>query len=340
MEEGRKVALVISGGGAKGAFAVGVLQYLHDRHRDSGWFAIVGGTSTGALIAPMAALMGGPEPMATEALRVLEDMYGNSDTDRILHRRHVIEWLWRRDCVYTSGPLRELIETALRPEWFEWLHGDEAPECYVVYVDYWTGKKSVVKAREPGTTRELFMQAMLASASVPVIVEAARVGKTPCYDGGMRDLLPLGTAINMQAEVLLPIYLDPEVFPEIEAEPRRVDRIMMRTIDIMTDEALRNDVRFATQINTALRARRELESEFPEGTAAGDKIRAILGRPDCADLFGRRLVDIIDGVRPDGKLTDNSLVFKPEEMSDWMRQGREKAEAVLRDSPFGAAGMG
>jgi predicted acylesterase/phospholipase RssA len=50
--ETKCTALVISGGGAMGAFAVGAVRYIFRRHRETGWFSIVGGCSTGALMAP------------------------------------------------------------------------------------------------------------------------------------------------------------------------------------------------------------------------------------------------------------------------------------------------
>jgi len=74
MSRSPKTALVISGGGAKGAFAVGVLKYIYTKYRNTGWFAITGGTSTGALISPMAALMAVPEPIGTQALETLVKM--------------------------------------------------------------------------------------------------------------------------------------------------------------------------------------------------------------------------------------------------------------------------
>jgi NTE family protein len=332
----RKVALVVSGGGAKGAFAVGVLRHLFAAYRETGWFSITGGTSTGALISPLAALMAGPDAMATEALEVLVDTYSNSATPQILARRHLIAWLWRQDCVYTTRPLRDLIDSRLKPEWFEWLRGDEAPDCYVVYVDYGTGSAQTASPREEGMTRERFVDCMLASASVPVVMNAAQVDGRPCYDGGVRDLLPLGTAINMGAEVLFPIFLDPEQFPPTTRKPDRVDRIMMRTLDIMMQESLENDVSIAHMVNIAVKAREELERQFPADSGAGRKVRHILGREEYADLFGRerRVVEIIGGLRPDEPLTDNSLDFKPNQMRSWIAAGEAKAGAVLSASPF------
>ena len=87
MPNTKKTALVISGGGAKGAFAVGVVKYLYSTFRDTGWFSITGGTSTGALISPMAALMAAPEPMGSNALDTLVEMYTTVFTRDILRKR-------------------------------------------------------------------------------------------------------------------------------------------------------------------------------------------------------------------------------------------------------------
>jgi len=61
MAGARRTALVISGGGAKGAFAVGAVKSMFGRFR-----------SAGALIASFAALLAAPEPIAAEAMDTLE----------------------------------------------------------------------------------------------------------------------------------------------------------------------------------------------------------------------------------------------------------------------------
>src|SRR4030067_1413861 len=91
MSRSPKTALVISGGGAKGAFAVGVLKYIYKKYRNTGWFAITGGTSTGALISPIAALMGAPDPTGSDALDVLVDVYTTVETTDILDKQNFFE---------------------------------------------------------------------------------------------------------------------------------------------------------------------------------------------------------------------------------------------------------
>ncbi|MBA7476842.1 hypothetical protein ES707_12238 [subsurface metagenome] len=46
---------------------------------------------------------------------------------------------------------------------------------------------------------------MIASASVPVIMEPTIIDGQVGYDGGVRDLLPFTRAINQGAETIVPI---------------------------------------------------------------------------------------------------------------------------------------
>ncbi len=121
MKEQKATALVISGGGAKGAFAVGVVKHLYSTYRSTGWFKITCGTSTGALIAPMATLMGAPDPIGSQASDTLVRMYTTVSTSDILRKRHLLEWIYRRDCLNESDPLTRLVRRNLSQEWFEWL---------------------------------------------------------------------------------------------------------------------------------------------------------------------------------------------------------------------------
>ena len=99
--------LAISGGGAKGAFAVGLLL---------GWseagtrpeFEIVTGVSTGALIAPFAFL--GPEYDAT-----LKEIYTGISTKDILYERNILVGL-TSDAMTDSTPLLKLIQQYVTPK--------------------------------------------------------------------------------------------------------------------------------------------------------------------------------------------------------------------------------
>jgi NTE family protein len=336
MAEKKNTALVISGGGAKGAFAVGVINWIYDKHRNNGWFDIVGGTSTGALISPMAALMGHKDKSIREEVKkTLEHIYSSVHTKDILDKENIFQLIFRMHSLYQSDRLKKLIQSKLRSEWFEWLQGKEAPDCYVVYVNYQSGKKKYIFAKEV-SNRDEFIEAMMASASVPVVMEGTFIDKELCYDGGVRDLLPFAEAINRGAQRILPIFLDPKEL-NVQQKPRKkIYNVLLRTIEILVDEAGQNDYKMADLINMGIQIKHDLLQMFTKDTETLKKIREVLDKQEYQDLVGpgKRVISIIDGLRPDQALTDDSLKFVPEKMKKWMDMGRKKAGDVIKENPF------
>lgn len=334
--QARQTALVISGGGSKGAFAVGVIMELFERYRRDGWFSVIGGSSTGALITPLAGLMGAPEPLASGALRTLLHEYTHVRTTDVLDRSSLLEFVRRSDCLNRSDPLRRRVRRIFTAECFEWLRRPEAPYCYVAYTNYQSGRTVVVSPKQAGMTREGFIAAMLASASVPVLMEATLIDGEVCYDGGVRDLLPFGTAISLGAELILPIFLDPRPFRSSRSRFRRVDKVLLRTLEIMLDETGSNDFETARLVNLAIRARRDVAAACARHPIARRAAEAVFARPEYRELFGndKRLVEIVDGLRPLAPLTDNPLRFEPAQMRRWVALGAARAREVVVDSPF------
>lgn len=329
-------ALVISGGGAKGAFAVGVIKQIFKEYRSSGWFSIVGGCSTGALVTPLAGLLGAPADVAEEAMELLIEQYSTVTTADILDKKSIIEFIKRQDCLNNSTPLRRRVKEVFRPECFEWLKRDDMPYCYVVYTNYQSGNLVVVSPKDPGMTRERFIDAMIASASVPVIMEPTIIDGQVCYDGGVRDLLPFTRAINLGAETIVPILLNAGKVSPSEGRFRRLDKVLFRTLSIMLDETGKNDLEMANLVNIAIRAKREVLETLAARPLCRKKIQAVFDRNDYSDLFGRekRLVKIVEGLRPDKPLTDNPLNFDPQVMRRWIELGEQKAKSVITENPF------
>lgn len=346
MQTGKRAALVISGGGAKGAFAVGVIASIHDRFGDSGWFSIVGGSSAGALVAPFAALLGADARTASRARETMVAVATRVSTSDILQRRGPLGLLRRRDALNETEPLRRLLERSLAPEWFSWLGSESAPIVYAVYTNFRTGAKVTVTARDPGMDRGRFIDALVASASVPVYMEPALIDGDACFDGGVRDLLPCEPAVGFGAEVIVPVMLDPADPPPSMGPLGRLDRVLLRTIALLVHETGVNDLERAESLAAAGRVRGELRAAFADDPTALRRLDRVFEDPANRPYFGRanRLMTIVTGLRPDAPLTADVLEFDPVRMRAWMEAGARKAESVVRRSPFGdgkpiAAGM-
>ena len=335
MDDIAKSALVVSGGGSKGAFAVGAIKSIYKRFRGTGWFSIVGGCSTGALIAPLAALLAAPEPMATNAFKTMLYFYSHTTTSSVLEK-NILGLIQRQHAINRSAPLKNLIHRLFIPECFEWLRSKEAPHCYLVYVNYQSGKKVFVSPRDKGMTLERFIESLVASASVPVFVEPTIIDGDVCYDGGLRDIIPIGRAIELGAEAVLPVFLQPLMVDRSTDDYRKLTKILQRTLSIMIDETQQNDYEIAHLINIGARVKADILEALGSRSGLQRRIKGIFAKDENRELFGtdKRVVRLIDGIRPDTSLTENPLTLDPVLMKKWMALGEEKADDVIVDSPF------
>lgn len=89
-----KTALVVSGGGSKGAFAVGVIKYLTENRPDIK-FDTFCGTSTGSLMLPLVAL---------GEMALLEELYTTKTTQDIILTGNIVNRFVRANS-YTMQPL-------------------------------------------------------------------------------------------------------------------------------------------------------------------------------------------------------------------------------------------
>lgn len=95
-----KRGLVLSGGGAKGAFQVGVLEYLHEKGKLD--FDIVCGVSVGALNATMVA--------QGEFDRLKELWEGIKESPDIYKKNSWLGIILGKNSLNDNRPLKELIE--------------------------------------------------------------------------------------------------------------------------------------------------------------------------------------------------------------------------------------
>jgi hypothetical protein len=159
--------LVLSGGGANGAFGAGFLN---------GWtqsgkrplFKIVTGVSTGALMAPYAFL--GPE--FDDALR---EYYTNTSSRNVFQMLSIIPQLLGGESLADSGPLRATIEQSVDDALLRAIAREHRSgrRLYIGTVDLdaqffvvWN-MGAIAASGQPGAL-ELFRNVMLASASIPI----------------------------------------------------------------------------------------------------------------------------------------------------------------------------
>lgn len=200
LSESRKRALVLSGGGGRGAYHVGVLRFLEEHE----WLPdIVVGTSIGAVNG--AALASG------HTARSLWSLWQRLRT-RDVQKTHLnpLEGNYLLD----TGPLRETLQ---REGWvnFERINSDQASvHLRVTATEVNTGHLHVFGNSPdvyPSKIRKeaLSLDHIIASCSIPIVYPATQLHENLYWDGATVANTPLGPAIDAGAEEIVVVIMTP-----------------------------------------------------------------------------------------------------------------------------------
>ena len=225
--------LVLSGGGSKGAYQVGVLQkWMTEDRRD---YDLLCGVSVGALNCAVLStvLLGQP----VTACNKLSAFWKGLTTAKVRRNWPVFgsaAALWKPS-VYDSSPLaawafRELSVKAMRAS---------GRTLAVGAVCWETGEYQIADQ-----TSDDIVSWVLASASYPAMLSPVKIGGKLWTDGGVREVTPLGEAIRRGATEIDVIVTAPEK-PAAWATPKQaaVPGFALRALDLMSDEIMDNDLK-------------------------------------------------------------------------------------------------
>ena len=200
-------ALVLSGGGAKGAFTAGVLSQL-------GAFDVIIGCSSGALNAAGFSHLG---PVGLEMM-----------WRRINGRSDIFKFGWSREGVFSSDPLRKIVRAAIAK-----------PASTTVWVNRVCLEDGAIYYTRSGDMG--YEDAIIASCSLPgAVVPVRRDGKT-WVDGGTRQNLPLKRAIDLGADDITIVLCSPMHEGGWTTAPGMVNYVA-RAFDLMGHQMLLDDI--------------------------------------------------------------------------------------------------
>jgi len=249
-------ALVISGGGSKGAFAVGaiawMLENLKDRENNPLLFHLIAGTSTGSLIAPAIGLHTLGEP---GILGSLVHFYTNTTTEQVLTIKGPITVL-TTNSLYGVEPLEGLIRAFYTPTRYDKLQASNVVQVIVTTVNMTTGYPEYFYVGKPMTnlppgktinrvtSYEQFVKAILASACEPVMMPLIEIpGRTGKFtDGGVNEIIPLDVALDFGVDELYGISLTTENRSGWDDENPTTPGVLMRLLSVLLDEIVANDI--------------------------------------------------------------------------------------------------
>lgn len=330
-----KTALVISGGGSKGAFGVGVLKYITANKPDIR-FDILCGTSTGALMMPM---------VATGDIAALENIYSNTRTEDVIITGNVVERFINNNSLFNAAPLaRQVTDVVTDTRYAAIL--ESGREVFLTTVSLQTGRVTyfttsntpqlsqeydVVKVSGP----DAFREALLASACQPVFmppIEVRDITTSPrqFVDGGVREYAPIQLAIDNGATDIYAIVLSPEEAAATNKRFTKVLDILEQTISLFSSDVSAADIKTPQLYNRALQYLEAVKDNMRAAGIPEQTIEQYFTVQYANPFMGKRAVNL-HIIRPEGPLGGGTggLEFNPEAMREMMRQGEAAAEAYF-----------
>jgi NTE family protein len=244
MEEYKKVGLVLTGGGARAAYQVGVLHAIHSILCDADWapqrspFDIVCGTSAGAINATALACR---SDNFDEAIQKLTSVWENFEVEQVYRAdslgvlRSGARWLsllsfgwllrkWRAhppNSLLNNTPLVSLLHRMLDLPRLDAVLANGTLHALAVTASSYTAGQHITfyqsaKEIEPWTRMQrialpaqIGIEHLLASSAIPLIFPATPIycngHREYCGDGSMRQLAPISPAIHLGADKVLVI---------------------------------------------------------------------------------------------------------------------------------------
>lgn len=277
-----KTGLVLSGGGARGAYQVGVLKAIADMHpkQASNPFSIISGTSAGAINAVALASSANNFRLG---VKKVEKIWTNLHVDHVV-RSGGFELLGNvlrlSASLFNSGvsrerplalldnrPLRELLARVIR-------FNNIQPRIDAGYLDavavtatsyatgnsvsFFQGTKELRhwhRVKRLGVPANLNVGHLLGSSAIPSIFPAERIGREYFGDGSVRQLAPLSPALKLGADRILVVGVRGHNLSKISVRrdhPPSLAQTLGHIFNSAFIDSLESDLNHITRINELL----------------------------------------------------------------------------------------
>lgn len=266
-ERPRRLAIVLSGGGARGAYEAGVLSYIFDElrrvRRRRVVLDIICGTSVGAInSAALAASMSEQQ----EGMKHLVSLWEHLELDRVLN------FTWRQatgivnlfserqlEGIVDISPMHRLIRREVPwPAITRAMRRHHLRALSITCTEVATGRAVLFMQTGPTTglprhspprtllrAERIGPEHVLASASIPLLFPPVRIGNQLYLDGGLRHNTPVAPAIRLGATHVLVVGTSRPVGGVLDSEraPRvTTASVMGKVMNALLLDHLDNDL--------------------------------------------------------------------------------------------------
>lgn len=326
--QAKKTALVLTGGGARGAYQVGVLKAISELHpkQAPNPFTIISGTSAGALNAVALASSANNFRLG---VKKVERIWANLEVEQVVKSRHrdmaknVLRILYsffnsgvvanRPVSLLNNDPLRDLLDRVIRFENIQpRIDAGLLDAVAVTSTSYVTGNcVSFFQGREDlsrwhrskriGMRDKLGVDHLMASSAIPGVFPSVKIGKEFFGDGSMRQLAPLSTALKLGAERIVVIGMRGHnrqpVEPKRDHSPT-VAQMLGHIFSSAFIDALEGDLENLQRVNELIGI---LQNEAPGSEVASNykPVDVLMVRPsiDFDKIASEHINDLPKGLR-------------------------------------------
>lgn len=276
-------ALVLTGGGARAAYQVGVLSAIAKfMPRNHGVpFPIICGTSAGAINSTALACYASCFQLA---VKKLEWVWKNLDPSRIYHTdairvsSHLIGGLLgnfqadyankRARSLLNNAPLRQLLEdvvdfsridTNIRRRYLSAVSVTASSYSSGDSISFFQSEESIspwYRSKRRGEPAQLTSQHLMASAAIPLVFPSIKIKNNHLGDGSVHQLSPLSPAIHLGAEKIFIVGVEQPKEPvhayENTPHPPTTASIAGHLLDSVFSDTLQSDIERMERINNTL----------------------------------------------------------------------------------------
>jgi len=280
---GSKQALVLTGGGARAAYQVGVVSAIAKfMPRNHGIpFPILCGTSAGAINATALACYASCFHLG---VKKLEWVWKNLKTHKIYHSssRNVFGYLlkgvfaaYQADyatktphSLLNNAPLRELfneimdfqrIDRNIMNSYLSALSVTASSYTSGDSISFYQSDASIepwFRAKRRGEPCQLNSEHLMASAAIPLVFPSVKIRDEHFGDGSIHQLSPLSPAIHLGADKLFIVGVEQPEEPmhplENNAHPPSISAIAGHMLDSIFSDTLQSDLERMNRINSTL----------------------------------------------------------------------------------------
>ena len=302
------LAVVLSGGGAKGAFQVGVLDALITDRKVS--FDIAVGTSTGAIQATA---------VAQDDIPSLVKFWKNIKKPDDIYRKRtgqILSILTGQPSLHSVEPLQTLLKQSIDEKKIR----ESKKKLRIAIVNLTNGELRIVGENATNLADWVYASCAMPFVFPPQPSRDAQGNDEQWVDGGVRDVTPLDAALKERPQAVLAIRASAPAAPPAAKKYGSLVSVGLRAVDILQNEVSTNDLKNVTMINQLIAARDRQRLELRGFNLSPSQIDKVM-RPLESAVAHFNLVPV-KVIEPEINLYE-TLDFTPKLLEQAMEMGRK-----------------